>query len=642
MIGYIKDRKTFHTLDMMLDLSQYDLILGSVNNNVSTVQVGEELEGLENQFFVADNNIWLIKSLSPDNGHTMITLNDISFMFARDLQWSGSFSSIEQCIANTITKEYINLSDTEYATPYITVSYTTTTSFIAPDVDANNVWNLKAYIAKVRRMKNIFLTYTISKNTLLISIAQKTPNTWKIDFATERAQMVQETYQKTSTAKITVNGATNYYLYTDGTFGTNATAKPRAEGEWVQITTQGSESVTDKVADVFSKNAESRIIEFYTSEDVQFYDTVILRSEGRVSSGTLSVVSISSADNRKYCKTGELIDTVPEAISVLSERIAEVTQTAAAREYIANNFVNRNLLDNAYFIGGGSQNGYGVFPINQRGQASYTSTYTGVDRWKQTTAAGQCSITLRSDCMRMQRTSAGGNPPINQYFATAQAIDKPATFSMLYRTSTNGNTNYFRFRWHDKDGTEYADYSLPNTNGQIHLATLTRTMANGWSSVGFQMMSSTAIGDYIDIIACKFEIGTTQTLAHQENGSWVLNEIPDYREELRKCQAYLVPILGNTVRWSPAQITANIIDVTIPVTVPLAKTQPKVVGTTPTVYYNGTAQTGFTFAFTDRGIEMLNSPAVVLRCTKNSHGLSASGNIMVGASTSTTFASAEP
>ena len=42
----------------------------------------------------------------------------------------------------------------------------------------------------------------------------------------------------------------------------------------------------------------------------------------------------------------------------------------------------------------------------------------------------------------------------------------------------------------------------------------------------------------INIYAIKLELGDTQTLAHQENGVWVLNEIPDYGEELMKCQRY--------------------------------------------------------------------------------------------------------
>ena len=40
------------------------------------------------------------------------------------------------------------------------------------------------------------------------------------------------------------------------------------------------------------------------------------------------------------------------------------------------------------------------------------------------------------------------------------------------------------------------------------------------------------------IKAVKLELGTGQTLAHQENGIWALNEIPDYGEQLRRCQRY--------------------------------------------------------------------------------------------------------
>ena len=43
--------------------------------------------------------------------------------------------------------------------------------------------------------------------------------------------------------------------------------------------------------------------------------------------------------------------------------------------------------------------------------------------------------------------------------------------------------------------------------------------------------------------AVKLELGSVQTLAHQDaNGAWVLNEIPDYGEQLRRCQRYFVRI----------------------------------------------------------------------------------------------------
>lgn len=45
----------------------------------------------------------------------------------------------------------------------------------------------------------------------------------------------------------------------------------------------------------------------------------------------------------------------------------------------------------------------------------------------------------------------------------------------------------------------------------------------------------------VKLIAAKLELGDTQTLAHQDSsGNWVLNEIPDYGEQLARCQRYFV------------------------------------------------------------------------------------------------------
>ena len=49
-------------------------------------------------------------------------------------------------------------------------------------------------------------------------------------------------------------------------------------------------------------------------------------------------------------------------------------------------------------------------------------------------------------------------------------------------------------------------------------------------------------------VAAKLELGTHQTLAHKDaNGNWVLNEIPDYGEQLRRCQRYFMCYKAGTV-----------------------------------------------------------------------------------------------
>ena len=56
-------------------------------------------------------------------------------------------------------------------------------------------------------------------------------------------------------------------------------------------------------------------------------------------------------------------------------------------------------------------------------------------------------------------------------------------------------------------------------------------------------------------LAAKLELGSTQTLAHQDSsGNWILNEIPDFGEQLRRCQRYH---LGDMQRDAPGRISEN-------------------------------------------------------------------------------------
>lgn len=91
------------------------------------------------------------------------------------------------------------------------------------------------------------------------------------------------------------------------------------------------------------------------------------------------------------------------------------------------------------------------------------------------------------------------------------------------------------------------------------------------------------------LVAVKLELGTEQTLAHQENGVWVLNEIPDYGEELTKCMRYLQIIStpydtsGNGVAIGYANNTADLW-VPIPLAVPMRKSP------TPTIPTGGVSR----------------------------------------------------
>ena len=136
---------------------------------------------------------------------------------------------------------------------------------------------------------------------------------------------------------------------------------------------------------------------------------------------------------------------------------------------------NNNQLDNWYFPN----------PVNQRGQTTWQNAneYT-VDRWKLTSGTaslGASGLTLNGTLVQIMETTIG----------------MPVICSALLSDGSMITPTY-------DDSTK--TYTI------------------------------TATGQTIK--AAKLELGSEQTLAHQENGVWVLNEIPDYGQELAKCQRY--------------------------------------------------------------------------------------------------------
>lgn len=204
--------------------------------------------------------------------------------------------------------------------------------------------------------------------------------------------------------------------------------------------------------------------------------------------------------------------------------------------------VNRNLLDNWYFVGGGSQLGDGVFPINQRGQTTYSGTGYGVDRWMSLSSTLVMTILSGYISIDLKKNGAPLRQPCNSAIGLA---GKTVTFSILAKgekirtaiSAYNGNSfsKHFINRTFAGDANTFKIYSVT--------AVLENLLSTENLNVQIYAASSTT-GEYSPILckAMKLELGSEQTLAHnegtEENPVWVLNEIPDYGEELRKCQRY--------------------------------------------------------------------------------------------------------
>lgn len=194
--------------------------------------------------------------------------------------------------------------------------------------------------------------------------------------------------------------------------------------------------------------------------------------------------------------------------------------------------VNPNLLHNWYFVN----------PVNQRGQTEYSADNTAwvyaVDRWKMMSATltkeeGYCKFVAPSDKAGYKRflqqtghTLKAGETYTLSLLAKINDISvcafRPCTSSYGQIETVSGGTG-ITIRSTTTEPTVFSYTFVP-----------TQDIAN----VGVEILVSNSSAYYLDadIYGIKLECGDTQTLAHQDaSGKWVLNEIPNYSEELLKC-----------------------------------------------------------------------------------------------------------
>lgn len=179
---------------------------------------------------------------------------------------------------------------------------------------------------------------------------------------------------------------------------------------------------------------------------------------------------------------------------------------------------NPNLLDNWYFAN----------PVNQRGQTEYTGAGYGIDRWRLT---GGGTVAVVDDGLTLTSpTQWNGLWQYGENFANFKGTK--LTLSFLVKSIENPGEFYATIRVSD---TLAKSVTINNAG----LATATLDVTEEPTMLRVALCANVANAGSITVFAAKLELGTQQTLAHQdENGNWVLNEIPDYGEQLRRCQRY--------------------------------------------------------------------------------------------------------
>ena len=203
-----------------------------------------------------------------------------------------------------------------------------------------------------------------------------------------------------------------------------------------------------------------------------------------------------------------------EDVTLTGENIAVSTTDSTPISGAVKYRTNPNLLDNWYFGN----------PVNQRGQTEYTGNATySIDRWW---TQYDTTLSIVDGGIKI-----GGKWDVQQYFENTLP-NATYTLSLLYRDRTGSDP--LRLIAGNRTDGDIAQTESKDASGILSVTFSTATA----NKVNFGFTGST--DNSAIIIAIKLELGDTQTLAHKENGVWVLNEIPDFGEQLRRCQRYAV------------------------------------------------------------------------------------------------------
>lgn len=207
-----------------------------------------------------------------------------------------------------------------------------------------------------------------------------------------------------------------------------------------------------------------------------------------------------------------------EDVTLTGENIAASTTDSTPISGAVKYRTNPNLLDNWYF----------GRPLNQRGQTELASGNWDkyfIDRW--IASSPDHAYTITDDGIKISNMQ---HKYAQIWRQNLERMEK-RTYTLSFLLKNIGLLSIT----FTPQGSDYTEQTLDG--GFIVSFISDDNLAN--PAIRLLDSTSVTVSD-VTLLAAKLELGDTQTLAHKENGVWVLNEIPDFGEQLRRCQRYAV------------------------------------------------------------------------------------------------------
>lgn len=256
--------------------------------------------------------------------------------------------------------------------------------------------------------------------------------------------------------------------------------------------------------------------------------------------------------------------------------------------------VRPSLVDNGIFVGAN-------LPVNQRGETSWESRGYHIDRWLcEENVVGSVDdqgFHIASGQTVIQPVDEATRDYLLGKTITVSCLLSDGSFATATDILPDTMTENLGVVCHPKFGVEYS-------------------LAFFYTAQSYQVGRIANITEQeVTVVACKTELGSTQTLAYQDDtGSWQLLPQPesDYATQLLKCQRYLAAMEDQAIVRS-AYVSTNFVDFLVPIPVsfrvlPIIQSAEKLVLITQP---DGTKVSGVTWSIATK-----SSASVRLRASK--------------------------
>ena len=314
MIVFIKDKNSFIT-KTMVSAVDYE-IHESIYDTVSTITIPTQKSPInEGDFLMFDGMpfVGIVTEVDIDGGRTEISVEQAVKLFARDMFYSAtSYTYLEDYLESLINTNYTNCTDDLYEVPFLVVNALShTNANCKPDLE-NNVYNIKSYISKLRRLQDIVCEWDFNRTQLILNIYKKSFGIHNIDMLNPRYIITEQTISNQVVGKITVfceenSSYSTWYLKTDGTVtSTQPADADRVDGDWTTLVVNEVADINDDVRDEFAQNYYSHKISFKTDSHFEIYDRLKLRIDGKIFNSYVSGIIHKKGSKYIEVECGEL------------------------------------------------------------------------------------------------------------------------------------------------------------------------------------------------------------------------------------------------------------------------------------------------------------------------------------------------